>query len=146
MSAPQQNKGRITVLMGGASAEREVSLSSGKGVVAAMKEAGYDAQGLDVTRDLAAVVAGLAEQKPVAVFNALHGRFGEDGAIQGVLEWLGLPYTHSGLRASANAMDKEASRQIFHDGRTSRCRRARRLDQRTGGAGSTAPALRGEAA
>lgn len=113
MSAPQQNKGRITVLMGGASAEREVSLSSGKGVVAALKEAGYDAQGLDVTRDLAAVVAGLTEQKPVAVFNALHGRFGEDGAIQGVLEWLDLPYTHSGLRASANAMDKEASRQIF---------------------------------
>ncbi|NHN89376.1 D-alanine--D-alanine ligase [Acetobacter conturbans] len=104
---------RVTVLMGGASAEREVSLSSGKGVVAALREAGYETHGLDVTRDLAALVAGLAEQKPDVVFNALHGRFGEDGAVQGVLEWLGLPYTHSGIRASANAMDKEASRQVF---------------------------------
>ncbi|GBQ20989.1 D-alanine--D-alanine ligase [Acetobacter estunensis NRIC 0472] len=107
------NGKKVTVLMGGASAEREVSLSSGKGVIAALREAGHDAQGLDVTRDLAALVAGLAEQKPDVVFNALHGRFGEDGAVQGILEWLGLPYTHSGIRASANAMDKDASRQVF---------------------------------
>ena len=104
---------RVTVLMGGASAERDVSLSSGRGVVAALKEAGYDVFSLDVTRDLATLVSTLAEQKPDVVFNALHGRFGEDGAIQGVLEWLGLPYTHSSIRASATAMDKEASRQVF---------------------------------
>ncbi|NHN85191.1 D-alanine--D-alanine ligase [Acetobacter musti] len=104
---------RVTVLMGGASAEREVSLSSGAGVVEALRAAGHEAQGLDVTRDLSALVAGLAEQKPEVVFNALHGRFGEDGAVQGVLEWLGLPYTHSGIRASATAMDKAASRAVF---------------------------------
>ncbi|GBR11844.1 D-alanine--D-alanine ligase [Acetobacter oeni] len=104
---------RVTVLMGGASAEREVSVSSGAGVVAALRAAGHEAQGLDVTRDLAALVAGLEEQKPDVVFNALHGRFGEDGAVQGVLEWVGLPYTHSGIRASATAMDKAASRSVF---------------------------------
>jgi D-alanine-D-alanine ligase len=104
---------RVTVLMGGASTERDVSLSSGKGVAAALREAGYEVRELDVTRDLAALVAALAEQKPDVVFNALHGRFGEDGRVQGMLDWLDLPYTHSGLRASANAMDKEASRQLF---------------------------------
>ena len=67
---------------------------------------------IEVGDDLAAVIAALTP-KPDAVFNALHGRFGEDGAIQGVLDWLGIPYTHSGVRASALAMDKAAAKAVF---------------------------------
>lgn len=103
---------RIAVLYGGVSAEREVSLSSGRQVVAALREAGFDVHPVDVGPDLGAVVAALTP-KPDAVFNALHGRLGEDGAIQGVLDWMGIPYTHSGVRASALAMDKEAARAVF---------------------------------
>lgn len=103
---------RVAVLYGGISAEREVSLSSGRQVTAALREAGYEVQPVEVTADLAAVLAALAP-KPDAVFNALHGRFGEDGVIQGVLDWLEIPYTHSGVRASALAMDKAASRAVF---------------------------------
>jgi len=103
---------RVAVLYGGISAEREVSLSSGAQVIAALREAGYDVQPVEVGADLGAVLAALA-YRPDAVFNALHGRFGEDGVIQGVLDWLGLPYTHSGARASALAMDKAASRAVF---------------------------------
>ena len=82
-------------------------------MVAALRQAGYAASGLDAGPDLRAVLAALAADKPDVVFNALHGRFGEDGAIQGVLDWLGIPYTHSGIRASAMAMDKEAARAAF---------------------------------
>ena len=103
---------RVAVLYGGISAEREVSLSSGHQVMLALAEAGYDIQPIEVGTDLGAVIAALGE-KPDAVFNALHGRFGEDGVIQGVLDWLGIPYTHSGVRASALAMDKAASRAVF---------------------------------
>jgi len=103
---------RVAVLYGGISAEREVSLSSGRQVIAALREHGYDVQPVEVGDDLAAVLAAL-DPKPDAVFNALHGRFGEDGVIQGVLDWLNIPYTHSGVRASALAMDKEASRAVF---------------------------------
>jgi len=103
----------VAVLMGGISAEREVSLSSGRQVVLGLREAGFAVQAIDVTRDLGATIAALEAARPDVVFNALHGRFGEDGAIQGVLDWLGLPYTHSGLRASALAMDKQAARDIF---------------------------------
>ena len=103
---------RVAVLYGGISAEREVSLSSGRQVMLALQEAGYDIDPIEVGADLGAVIAALAN-KPDAVFNALHGRFGEDGVIQGVLDWLGLPYTHSGVRASALAMDKAASRAVF---------------------------------
>jgi D-alanine-D-alanine ligase len=103
---------RVAVLYGGISAEREVSLSSGSQVVAALRARGYDVQPVEVGDDLAAVLAAL-DPKPDAVFNALHGRFGEDGVIQGVLDWLNIPYTHSGVRASALAMDKEASRAVF---------------------------------
>ncbi|OUI97010.1 D-alanine--D-alanine ligase [Acetobacter indonesiensis] len=104
---------RVTVLMGGISSEREVSLSSGKGVADALRSAGYTVSELDAGADLAGLVASLTEQKPDVVFNALHGRFGEDGCIQGILEWMRLPYTHSGVRASATAMDKAAARAVF---------------------------------
>ena len=103
---------RVVVLYGGISAEREVSLSSGIQVIGALREAGFEVDAVDVGHDLGAVIAALTP-KPDAVFNALHGRFGEDGAIQGVLDWLGIPYTHSGVRASALAMDKEAAKALF---------------------------------
>jgi D-alanine-D-alanine ligase len=103
---------RVAVLFGGMSAEREVSLASGRKVITALAEAGYDVVPIEVGDDLRAVIAAL-DPRPDAVFNALHGRFGEDGAIQGVLDWLGIPYTHSGVRASALAMDKAAARAIF---------------------------------
>ncbi|MBV8870186.1 MAG: D-alanine--D-alanine ligase, partial [Acetobacteraceae bacterium] len=101
---------RVAVLFGGISAEREVSLSSGRQVVAALRSAGFDVQPVEVTQDLSAVIEALRDPRPDVVFNALHGRFGEDGVIQGVLDWLGLPYTHSGARASALAMDKVAAK------------------------------------
>lgn len=86
---------RVAVLYGGISAEREVSLSTGEQVISALREAGYEVTPVEVTEDLGAVIAALSPP-PDAVFNALHGRYGEDGAIQGVLDWLGIPYTHSG--------------------------------------------------
>jgi D-alanine-D-alanine ligase len=103
----------VAVLHGGVSAEREVSLATGAQVVAALRQAGFTVTPIEVGQDLAAVIAALQAAKPDAVFNALHGRFGEDGCIQGVLDWLGLPYTHSGLRASAVAMDKAAAKAAF---------------------------------
>ena len=103
---------RVAVLYGGISAEREVSLSTGGQVIAALREAGFDVLPIDVGADLGAVIAALTP-KPDAVFNALHGRFGEDGAIQGVLDWMGIPYTHSGVRASTLAMDKIAAKAVF---------------------------------
>ena len=102
----------VAVLYGGISAEREVSLASGGKVIAALREAGYAVTPVLVGDDLAALIAALTP-RPDVVFNALHGRFGEDGAIQGVLDWLGIPYTHSGVRASAIAMDKAAARAAF---------------------------------
>jgi D-alanine-D-alanine ligase len=103
---------RVVVLYGGISAEREVSLSTGIEVIAALRGYGFDVDPVDVGQDLGAVISALSP-KPDAVFNALHGRFGEDGAIQGVLDWLGIPYTHSGVRASALAMDKQAAKALF---------------------------------
>ncbi len=103
----------VAVLMGGISNEREVSLSSGAGVLSALREAGYGCRAIDAGPDLAALVAELDRDRPGVVFNALHGRYGEDGAIQGVLDWMGIPYTHSGVRASAVAMDKAAARAVF---------------------------------
>jgi D-alanine-D-alanine ligase len=104
---------RIAVLHGGISSEREVSLSTGAQVSAALRQAGYDVTSIDVGPDLPAVIAQIQAARPDAVFNALHGRFGEDGCIQGVLDWMGLPYTHSGVRASALAMDKAAAKAVF---------------------------------
>jgi D-alanine-D-alanine ligase len=99
----------VAVLMGGWSAEREVSLSSGASCADGLERAGYRVSRLDVDRNIASV---LAETRPDAVFNALHGPFGEDGTIQGVLELLGLPYTHSGILASALAMDKQRAKIV----------------------------------
>jgi D-alanine-D-alanine ligase len=99
----------VAVLSGGWSAEREVSLSSGRGCVAALRRAGFRVTEVDVDRSIAATLATL---KPDVAFNALHGRWGEDGAIQGVLEVLGIPYTHSGVMASSVAMNKEQTKRI----------------------------------
>jgi D-alanine-D-alanine ligase len=93
----------VAVLMGGLSSERPVSLSSGKACADALETLGYKVSRIDVGRDIASV---LTELKPDVAFNALHGPFGEDGTIQGILEYLQIPYTHSGLLASALAMDK----------------------------------------
>jgi D-alanine-D-alanine ligase len=90
-----------------------VSLSSGRQVIAALTEAGFTVTPIEVGEDLGAVIGQLQAARPDAVFNALHGRFGEDGCIQGVLDWLGVPYTHSGVRASAMAMDKSAAKALF---------------------------------
>src|SRR5262245_25871447 len=104
---------RVTVLMGGFSAEREVSLNSGAAVAAALEKAGYGVVLIDVRRDLTGLLEGIQASKPAAVFNALHGRFGEDGRIQGLLDIMGVPYTHSGALASAMAMDKSVARRVF---------------------------------
>ncbi|HHG89253.1 MAG TPA: D-alanine--D-alanine ligase [Devosia sp.] len=100
----------VAVLKGGWSAEREVSLNSGAFFARHAKEAGYQVTEIDADRDIGAVLADL---KPDVVLNSLHGRFGEDGTIQGMLEVLGIPYTHSGVLASALAMDKHQSKIIF---------------------------------
>lgn len=102
--------------MGGPSAEREVSLSSGRGCADALRVAGYDVVEIVLgPADGARLPQMLADARPDVVFNALHGRFGEDGCVQGMLEWLGLPYTHSGVLASALAMDKTRAKQAFRD-------------------------------
>ena len=101
---------KIGVLFGGLSAEREVSLKSGAAVQKALQERGYNAVTIDVDRDLAQVL--VREWIDVA-FVCLHGRYGEDGAVQGVLELMGMPYTGSGVLASALAMDKIFAKQVF---------------------------------
>ena len=99
--------------MGGTSAEREVSLSSGRECAKALRVAGYKVVEIDAGRDLP---AQLAAARPDVVFNALHGPLGEDGCVQGLLEWMGIPYTHSGVRASALAMDKQRTKDIYRAG------------------------------
>ena len=101
---------KVAVLMGGISAEREVSLSTGRECAIALREAGYQVIEVDAGRDLP---ARLAEIRPDVAFNALHGRWGEDGCVQGLLEWLGIPYTHSGVLASALAMDKLRTKEAY---------------------------------
>lgn len=110
------NKEKVTVLMGGISAEREVSLDSGKACAKALAEIGFDVTSLDAKDDF---IEKLIKNKPDKVFNALHGRFGEDGSIQGLLEHLKIPYTHSGILSSAIAMDKLTSKKIFKDAKIS---------------------------
>jgi D-alanine-D-alanine ligase len=102
---------KVAVLMGGISAEREVSLDSGRACAAALREAGYKVSEIDVSRDMAKLIKALTP-KPDVVFNALHGRWGEDGCVQGLLELMGLVYTHSGVMASALAMDKQMAKRI----------------------------------
>ena len=99
----------VAVLMGGWSSERPVSLASAKPCIEALERVGYRVTPIDVGRDVSHV---LEEVKPDVVFNALHGPFGEDGTIQGILEFLQIPYTHSGVLASALAMDKEKAKRI----------------------------------
>ena len=101
---------KVVVLMGGPSSEREVSLSTGRECAAALREAGYEVVEVDAGHD---VFVQLAEHQPDAVFNALHGPWGEDGCIQGILEWMRIPYTHSGVLASALALDKQRSKQMY---------------------------------
>ena len=96
--------------MGGPSAEREVSLSSGRECAAALRAAECEVIEVDAGRDLA---ARLLDIQPDVVFNALHGRWGEDGAVQGLLEWLRIPYTHSGVLASALTLDKQRTKEIY---------------------------------
>ncbi|SDI72533.1 D-alanine--D-alanine ligase [Salipiger marinus] len=103
---------KVAVLLGGPSSEREVSLSSGRECAAALRDQGFQVVELDAGDDLP---ARLAAEAPDVVFNALHGRWGEDGCVQGLLEWLRLPYTHSGVLASALAMDKERTKQVYRE-------------------------------
>ncbi|WP_375552762.1 MULTISPECIES: D-alanine--D-alanine ligase [Rhodophyticola] len=104
----------VAVLMGGPSAEREVSLSTGRECAAALRGEGFQVTEVDAGPDLP---ARLAEIRPDVAFNALHGRWGEDGCVQGLLEWLRVPYTHSGVLASALALDKQRSKDMYraHD-------------------------------
>ena len=101
---------KVAVLMGGPSAEREVSLVSGRECAKALREEGYDVTELDAGQDIAERLRAIA---PDVVFNALHGRWGEDGCVQGILEWLHIPYTHSGILASSLAMDKERTKDVY---------------------------------
>ena len=100
----------MAVLMGGPGAERAVSLSTGQECATALRQAGYSVVKIDAGPDL---VNELTLADPDVVFNALHGRWGEDGCVQGVLEWMKLPYTHSGVLCSALAMDKEKTKDVF---------------------------------
>lgn len=102
---------RVVVLLGGLSPERPVSLSSGAGCAAALRRLGHDV--IEIDPQNPGWIAELADVRPDAVFNALHGEWGEDGRTQGVLEYLKLPYTHSGVLASAIAMDKDKSKAVF---------------------------------
>ena len=106
-SNPQK---RVAVIMGGPSAEREVSLSSGRECAEALRVAGYDVTEVDAGPDLSSV---LRAENPDVVFNALHGRWGEDGCVQGMLEWMSIPYTHSGVLSSALAIDKEKTKELY---------------------------------
>ena len=101
---------RVAVIYGGWSSEREVSVSSGTQMLRAAEAAGYDAVGIDATRDLARQIG---EAKPDVILNGLHGPWGEDGCVQGLFEILDIPYTHSGVTASAIAMDKRKSKAVY---------------------------------
>ena len=109
-SAPRKFH-HVAVLMGGLSAERQVSLDTGAGCAEALESAGYKVTRIDAGRDLA---QRLTEVRPDACFNALHGRWGEDGCVQGLLELMGIPYTHSGVLASALAIHKVRAKAVMH--------------------------------
>ena len=100
----------VAVLMGGWSNERSVSLTSGNGVADALEKLGYQVSRVDMDRNVAQVLAGL---RPDIVFNALHGVPGEDGSVQGMLDLMGIPYTHSGMVTSVIAIDKELTKQCL---------------------------------
>ncbi len=106
---------KVVVLMGGISSEREISLLSGAGVVEALRETDMDVVPYTVTDDIADLVNMLTREKPDVIFNALHGQYGEDGRIQGLLDLMKIPYTHSGVLASAIGMDKETTKQMIQE-------------------------------
>jgi len=108
---PKRAAKKVLVLMGGQSAEREVSLASGRACAKALQAAGYAVETFDLSGDILALVQAL-QSRPDVVFNALHGHWGEDGCVQGLLELLRLPYTHSGVMASSLAMNKQMAKQI----------------------------------
>jgi len=101
---------KVAVIMGGLSSEREVSLSTGRACAAALREEGFAVVEVDAGHDLP---LQLLEIAPDVVLNALHGRWGEDGCVQGLLEWLGLPYSHSGVLASALCIDKQKTKDVY---------------------------------
>lgn len=103
---------RVVVLAGGMSSEREVSLESGRNVLKALLDKGYAAQMIDVQQPISGLVYALEQFKPDVVFNALHGKYGEDGCIQGLLNMMKIPYTHSGVLASALSMDKQRAKTV----------------------------------
>jgi D-alanine-D-alanine ligase len=107
---PTRTRDHVAVLKGGLSAEREVSLNSGAAVGEALREEGYRVTEIDVDRNLAGQLEAI---NPDVCFNALHGKFGEDGCVQGILELLAIPYTHSGVLASALAMHKERAKDVM---------------------------------
>tara|TARA_R110000851_G_scaffold34617_8_gene91837 strand:- start:2005 stop:2937 length:933 start_codon:yes stop_codon:yes gene_type:complete len=108
MTANSKKKLHVAVLMGGWSAEREVSLMSGKGVADALEKNGHQVSRVDMDRNIAIILDGI---RPDVVFNALHGVPGEDGTVQGMLDLMQIPYTHSGLATSVIAIDKELTKQ-----------------------------------
>lgn len=103
---------KVLVLMGGMSSEREISLLSGTNVANALTSVGYHVVIHDLTADIDSLIKTINSERPDVVFNALHGKYGEDGCIQGLLNMLKIPYTHSGVLASSVGMDKEMTRQI----------------------------------
>lgn len=105
-----KSKTHVAVLMGGLSAERSVSLKTGAACASALEGEGFKVTRVDAGHDLAEALAWI---KPDVVFNALHGRFGEDGIVQGILEMMGIPYTHSGVLASALAMRKDRAKEVL---------------------------------
>ena len=129
---------RVLVLMGGWSSEREVSLTSGSGVAEAIRERGWsNAIELDMDRDVA---ARSKELNPDVVFNALHGTPGEDGTVQGMLDLMGIPYTHSGLETSVIAIDKELTKMVLSLAAFA-CRREDRRERKPVSRRSHRPAL-----
>lgn len=110
MKLAELKRKKIGVLMGGTSSEREISLKTGRSIYKALKEEGYKAAAIDVGKN---IVSDLKKKKIDLAFIALHGPLGEDGTIQGLLEVLGIPYTSSGVLASALAMDKEKTKEVF---------------------------------
>ncbi|WP_299654186.1 D-alanine--D-alanine ligase [uncultured Tateyamaria sp.] len=110
MAGQSSRAPKVAVLMGGPSAEREVSLSTGQACAAALRDMKHEVVEVDAGPDLCAVLQSIA---PDAVLNCLHGRWGEDGCVQGMLEWLGIPYSHSGVLSSALAMDKQRTKDVY---------------------------------
>ncbi len=106
---------KVAVVAGGTSSEREISLLSGQGAFNALKAKGYPVVLIDLKEDLVAFIRELKSQNPDVIFNALHGRYGEDGNIQGVFNLMHIPYTHSGCLASALAMDKKMTKRLLKD-------------------------------